>query len=588
MNTFFEKVINHLYKHQILWSFMAVFTISLFDAIYYFSSEGKLFYYDTDCYTRALRILDWIKDFQWAEKIFPYANVPDGFVLHFTRINDVIWVLLSLPFMLFEPLKDAVFHGGFLFSPFFLFLSLIAFFWGLKPYIIKYEKTPVAFALVFITTLLFCYKLVNIFDFFRPDHHAAMFCIFCFELAVLLRYLANPKENHWIAAGCVSGLGLWCSTAIEGMLITGIVLTVLYINWLYGIIKSRQLILFNLGLFICVTLAWLINPPYGGYQISDVNRLSVIHVTLSALIFLSTLCLLKADKFSIIVKLVCLSGCASIILLLTFILFGANTLLTPVFSKELQQIVSPYISEMQPVYKTALAYCYIINLILGTGLVCYLLYQNKSRKIYALNMILLTVLTIPLGIAAVRFYPYYLAVFLYLNSFIIFSWMFLSTDKKYAYAIFIYLTTNIFLLTSFQSVAHSQTIPPISEKIENLATDYNISPQFCWDLGIKTLASPYHYNVRGLIDNHKLFFSSDEDEIKEILQQHQIKYIYLPQTDLNDTGKSFRNDYYIEPEKNIDKFYGKIMTGKDIYDWLDVVPSDFKNGIIYKVRYELF
>ena len=590
MSKFLETTLNHLYKHPILWSFLAVLLISAFDASYYFLTEGKLFYIDTDCYTRALRILDWLRDFQWSEKIFPYANVPDGFVLHYTRINDVIWVILSLPFMLFEPLKDAVFHGGFLFSPLFLFLSLTAFYWGIKPYIVKFEKTSVSFALVFFITLLFCYKLVNIFDFFIPDHHAAMFCIFCFELAVFLRYLANPKENHSMIAGFVCGLGLWFSTSIEGMLITGVILIPLYLNWLYGIIKGKYLLSFNLGLFISITLSWLINPPYGGYEILDINRLSIIHVTLSALIFLSTLCLLKADNFSIFMKSVCITGCAFIVILLIFVLFGANTILTPVFSKELQQIFQPYITEMQPIYKTPLAYYHhIVSWILGIILVCYLLYQSKSQKIFSLNLALLIFLTIPLGMAAARFYPYYLAVFLYLNGFIVISWMFLSTKfQRYAYAIFFYLSANIFFLTSFHSITSLRKIPHTMEKIENLATDYNISPQFCWEAEIKALASPYHYNVRGLIDNHKLFFSSDENEIKKILEKHQIRYIYLPKTDLNDTTKSFRNDYFIEPEKNIDKLYGKIITGQKIYDWLKAVPTDLENHIIYKVRYDLF
>ena len=590
MNNFFEKAINHLYKHRILWSFLAVFTVSLFDAIYYFLSEEKLFYVDTDCYTRALRIIDWLQHFQWAEKIFPYSNVPDGFVLHFTRINDMIWVALSLPFMLFEPLKEAIFHGGFFFSPLFLFLSLCAFFWGIQPYIIKFEKTAVSFALVFITTLLFCYKLTNIFDFFRPDHHSVMFFIFCFNIAVILRFLNNTKENYFLFAGSTCGLGFWFSSAIEGILSTAIILAILCFNWLYGTLKSKHLIAFNLGLFISITFAWLINPPYGGFSVLDNSRLSIIHVVLTALMLLAFISLKKADSTTPARKIIYLNGCGIIVILLIFMIFESDTLLKPIYHEKMHTIYLPYITEMQPIYKTPFAYYYqIISWILGILLVCYLLYQSKSQKIRHLNLALLTFFTIPLGFAAVRLYLYYIAVFLYLNGCIIFSWMALSSKfTKYRYAIFFYLAANVFFLTSFQSVSHPQKIPHVTEKIENLATDYNISPQFCWDLDVKTLATPYHTDETGLIDNHKLFFSSDEDEIKNILQQHQIKYIYLPKTEFNDNKTSYRSDYYIEPEKNTDKFYGKIMTGQQIYNWLEVVPTNLENSSIYKVKYDLF
>ena len=70
----------------------------IFSAFEMFGSANEFYYIDTDCYARYLRITDWLSgDFSWFEKIFPFTNCPHGEVLHFTRINDVIWLIFSLP-----------------------------------------------------------------------------------------------------------------------------------------------------------------------------------------------------------------------------------------------------------------------------------------------------------------------------------------------------------------------------------------------------------------------------------------------------------------------------------------------------------
>ena len=590
MSTFFEKAVNHLYTHQILWSFLAVLAISILDVCHYFFTDGQLFYIDTDCYTRAIRIVDWLNDFKWHEKIYPYSNIPYGFALHFTRINDIIWVILSLPFMLFEPLKDALFHGGMLFSPFFLFLSLIAFFWGIKPHIIKLKKNQTSFALIFVTTLLFCYRTLNIFDFFYPDHHSAMFCIFCFNIAIILRFIDNNKENYFLPAGLTCGLGLWFSSAIEGMLVTSVVLAILGFNWLYGTLKSKHLILFSCGLFVSVTLAWLINPPYDGYGDLDISRLSIIHVVLTALMLLTLISLAKADNISITLKIMCLCSCGIIVLLFLFMIFGADLLLKPLYPEEIHIIYLPYIADLKSVFYTSYLYYYnyIFSWIAGLLIIGFLFY-SKFSKLCVLNLALLVLFTLPLGFIALRFYPYYLCVFLYLNSIIILLLMHLSRkNTKYGLTVLTYLLLFVFFQASFKSDIHAIPTPDFNNDVDNLATDYKLSVHLTWKQGIKTLSYPYHTDEEGLIDNHRLFFTTDENEIKQLLQKHRINYVYLPKTEFNNGKVSYRSDYYIEPEKNIDKFYGKIMTGKKIYDWLEVVLSDLKNGTVYKVKIDKF
>ena len=68
-------------------------------------------YRDTDCYIHAWRVYDLMQTQRWAEEILMKSNYPFGEVIHYTRIMDVMWLLIALPLTFFYPLKEAVFNG---------------------------------------------------------------------------------------------------------------------------------------------------------------------------------------------------------------------------------------------------------------------------------------------------------------------------------------------------------------------------------------------------------------------------------------------------------------------------------------------
>lgn len=574
MNKFFNTTLNHLYNHYILWSFLVVVLYNLFDATYYAVFGGGLFYTDTDCYTRALRVLDWLNDFQWGEKIFPYSNVPNGFVLHFTRVSDIIWVALSLPFMLFEPLKNAVFHGGMLFSPLFFALSLATIFWGLRPYLPNCSQKQKIYALTFFITVLLCAKLTNIFDFSRPDHHSAMFFIFCFNVAVILRATINPQENHWFSAGFIAGLSLWFATAAEGTFLLGLILLPLCIDWIFSPFNSHKLMLYGSGIMFATTIAWLINPPYEGLFFADNGRLSVIHVTMTALLFL---CFFSFDKLKSQTKFGRLTVLMTECILSTLILigiFGIETLFKPMYPEQISSFLLQYVTEMQPLYRQ---YYLLFSLIAGLLIVGYLLYNKIKHNQNTTTLISLIILTLLICLIWVRFYQYYLVVFIYGSGILIFELSSLSQrDLTAKTMLFLYVVGNLFALTGFRSEPQNRRFPEITG---NVATDIFSAPQFSFDRNVKTIAAPYHTNIEGITDNNRLFFSDNEIEIKNIIQKHQINYIYLPQD---------VTDYYALPSQNTDKFYGKIITGQNLYPWLKSIQIHNKNGVLYKVEYDSF
>lgn len=47
---------------------------------------------DSDNYTHALRVLDFLNSGTWAEQPFMHSNFPKGEILNFTRIVDLFWL----------------------------------------------------------------------------------------------------------------------------------------------------------------------------------------------------------------------------------------------------------------------------------------------------------------------------------------------------------------------------------------------------------------------------------------------------------------------------------------------------------------
>ena len=100
-------------------------------------------------------------------------------------------------------------------------------------------------------------------------------------------------------------------------------------------------------------------------------------------------------------------------------------------------------------------------------------------------------------------------------------------------------------------------------------SDAFISPYILWYAERPTVASPYHRNVEGIIDNHEILFSSDEQKVKELLKKHHVKAIILPITDVD-------NPYYVNPAQNCDKLYGQVMACDTYPSWLKKVYRNDK------------
>ena len=138
-----------------------------------------------------------------------WSNYPFGEVSHWTRVLYIVWGILSVPFLCFNSVKDAVFNAGLIICPLFCVLSIIFLLKGLRNVLMTRFRVFVVILLA--TQAYFMRTLI----FYRPDHHAlfVFFSVVLLYLTILFVKYKSDKFLKWCSFLCV--ISLWC--AVEGV-----------------------------------------------------------------------------------------------------------------------------------------------------------------------------------------------------------------------------------------------------------------------------------------------------------------------------------------------------------------------------------
>ncbi len=574
MITALKEIINDclesLWKHYILWSFILVLITTGLNMELFWMFHYDFFLTDSDSWMRALRITDWLSDFQWSEKVFPWTNPPHGFILHWTRACDVVWAILALPLTLFMPLKSAVFWGGMLFSPLFFAFTMSTLCWGLKPYVPDTHAKQKIFAVAVIFLLFYLNKIDNTFVFHRPDHHSLMSLVFSFNIAVILRSYIKPKLTNMLIAGALSGFGMWASSAIEGLFVVTLMLMALSINWIFYKKSALNIIYYAFGLFCAVCLAWLINPPFGGWAEIDINGLSIAHTVLTGLIFISYAFIYRLNPQKIISKISLLGSFTILSAALMLCFFGTDRILIPIYEPHVQQYFLPRINEMKHMPLVGIR---IISVILGCILLIALIYRDRLKTFYLADLIICFTGVSVAATCVMRFFPYYNMMLGVLIILVLYRIMAYHSKSWFGnFGKILYVLLPVLALAALLPIPSEKHFPPLQGPI---LTDLFDAPEIIFKQGVDTVGSPYHTNVEGIIDNYKMWFTTDENELKSLLKKHKIKEIYLPLDPFS--------EFYVELFDNTDKLYGKVMIDEEIYPWMDKIAEHH-----YSVNYDKF
>lgn len=552
-------------KHERLFALLFILIPYLFVFL-----ERPAVYTDTDNYTHALRLTDMLISGKWVETLYMHDNYPFGQVLHFTRIMDVFWLICTLPFLAFMPLKQAVFCGGILYQPVIAALTVLAFLWACRPLF-----SP---GLRFIALVLYFFQPAVLFisNLMAPDHHNLMNLFLLLTTGALIHAFKTGRYSYFRTAGIFAGLAVW--TTMEGFLTVYLLLGGLAFAWVLRYQTVRGIAVFCRYFFFSVAVCWLINPPYQGLFFPDNGRLSVLSVTiagLTALAFYLTGFLEKKNfVFSCTDRIVLLSSLAVLFFGAVILVFGTRTVLAPPISPELFDIWTKHIAELQPSYKNAQVFffqCLPIFISLFCGLAAFRFSPFQIKKLLLSCLIplfvlgILTLLCRRFAREAAVFIPFpVLALGAVAAQTKLYGKIPAQIKKAAVIGLFCFCTAAlsryfINIQNNHRYVAEQAEIfiPYLSPLEGAVMTEISRGPETAWGTGRPVIGTPYHSNAEGIIDTHRLLNARSITQAKTLIKKHRITTIIFE-------NPNYHVPDYMKSRLFIDtsSFYGRLAAGR--------------------------
>lgn len=230
---------------------------------------------DGDSYARLLRVTRLVETGDWFDSTLPRANAPFGGSLHWTRLFDVLLVVLALPLSAFFGFEDALFRAGVIISPILHVIAALALAWAARP-LIGRAGGYLAGALTTVQFGIVGYATVG-----HADHHLLFALITILALGFMFRALAGSGPG-W-AAGAALAAGLWVGP--EALIVTGLCLAAGGLVWLAGEEGGARLnVSVCLGLTLGLVLVVLAERGPAGFFDVGYDRVSIVYVTGAALV----------------------------------------------------------------------------------------------------------------------------------------------------------------------------------------------------------------------------------------------------------------------------------------------------------------
>jgi hypothetical protein len=543
-------------------------------------------YIDADGYMHAIRIKNWLINPSFFEQPILESNYPFGEILHITRPFDIIWILCTLPFINILSLKEAIFIGGGITAPILGIFTALALGYGLK------RNFNIFIALLGIFLFLNNPHAQTIYNFIIADHHPLITTLGVLSISIIMCWFKKRQNYYLIRLSLVLSIMSLC--AVDGILFSFLI--ILFFIYLYvfknvSITYAYKIIKYY-TIFSIILL--LLNPPYHGYFHVDTGRLSILHITT---FILSSIALYIIEHYHIHtkrLKITSLFLAFSSICLITILIFGKQALISPL-NEELKTIFINRIFQNYSITKTQLHHIFISALIPFTSILLniFMLLRKQSQH----NRLLILNLFIGLPLFLLNFYAIRFEYFNLLYTIIPFLCLIDDIYKKsnfhrqnkgrFPLSIYILILGYLILQITSSFPLLLQEMPPKTDYLnENLLkniektkgtilTDIFLSPIYVYKCDVNTVSTPYHSNTEGIIDGHKILYSTNDFDIISLLLKHQITQIVL--------FENYDKSYYNMNEQNKHKLYYRILKDERLPPYLEKIPSNNENIHHYKV-----
>ena len=228
-----------------------------------------------DAFGRLLQVEHLWKSGDWFDRTSPGANAPFGVLRHWSRPFDALMIAGAWPLSLFMPPRDALMRWGCVISPLLQLASVLMLGWGTRG-LIRARYFP-------LLALLFCFQPVTavFFSIARPDHHSLLLFLAVAVFAALLRWTRDPaRPGPPIVAAIGAGLGLWVS--VEAIVTAGVASLALGAVWLFrgGRERLGSIVLFLTVLALSAAASLVLERPPAEWGRAEYDLISVVHVLL--------------------------------------------------------------------------------------------------------------------------------------------------------------------------------------------------------------------------------------------------------------------------------------------------------------------
>ncbi|NQW02288.1 MAG: hypothetical protein HQ483_21470 [Rhodospirillales bacterium] len=545
----------------ISWSTLAVVCfVGLIQAAWWavgdqYANNGS--FVDGDSYTRLLRIERLIETADWFDTSIPDANAPYGTTVHWTRLFDVVMLLVSAPLIPFMGFAKALFWAGIVVSPLLHMLGAATLAWALTPLIGR-------IAACFAGALSAAQAGVMVFGIVgRADHHMLFPVLIALAFGYLVRVFLNPDPHPQLPiwAGLALSLGIWVGP--EFLLFMALCMGLLGVVWLlqpsphHAALNQR----FAYGLACGLVLALFIERGVAGFGTIAYDRISIVHATLAALglAYWSAVAVLTPGLSRLRLSMravLCFGGtmiCAAVMIYL-FPKIAGNPL------NDADQAIQPiyaHIAEYKPIRDGGHLLIYYGGALFALP---WLIWRLKSSFhtpgfwMWALIGLCLTVY-LWLGINWIR-WTLYAGLFLtiligdlvfQLDQWISRKWDFPKRLLIKVVAILSVATGPLVIgalivnsaKTDPQRLAENKLAcpikelsaflnqPPLANLNQTIVASANFGPELMYRTAHKVVATVHHRNVAGILDGHKIYQATDAAVARALIDARRVTLLLL-------------------------------------------------------------
>jgi len=511
---------------------------------------------DGDSYLRLLRVERLIETGNWLDITIPDANAPYGTTLHWTRIFDLVLLVVAAPIVPFLGFSKALFWAGVIVSPLIHILSAGVLVWALLP-VFGLSGALFAGAVSAAQAGILTFSLVG-----RADHHTMFILISALTLGFLFRALISPQRSLLPArlAGVCLALGIW--EGPENLVFMSLCLGVIGLPWLIGETESASAN-FGIaqGLFVGLLAFMIFERGLVGAFNVEYDRISIIHVAFSFLLalFWAVVWVLENRIRDLLIpqRLGIAIGGMVFMAVIMIVLFpkiignplnDADPAIQPIYER---------ISEYKPVADIPHFLIYFggilftgpwvlwrlkgawgnslrwVWVLIGAGLIVYLIFGfNWSRwSMYAAFFMAIVLgdllAAVDKKISLAFFFPTrvpmkVLAITLVAVGPMLVGALVLDakkTDEDRAAAKTV--------ACPVRELSHFLNQKPWSERSRIITASANFGAELIYRTDHQALATVHHRNVSGILDGYGILNSSDEHKIKNLIRRRQVDLMVL-------------------------------------------------------------